>query len=658
MPTRTHLTDADIGVTVQAFGGGGGAEQQRSSRMGWVFPDSIINPVADIEANKWHTLSAMWYELNSSGDFVKRDSSSFGSNFFYTAANALTVRKNSTVALVNLSSGSPTAVNALTASSTKRNALITELVTFCDDNNFDGVDLDLETFKTASMSAVQYENFKTLLRELGFALHQKGLILYMEVPPTWNTAPNTESGTGDAWDSENSQGYYRLRLEDLNDLPVDGVVIMAYDYQYDYSAGEPNQPLKWLKEVLEFNRSKLNEGKIRIIAGIPSAGYSGTTGGYSITGRTYDYLSVQTGFSGASRDSGSGELIWANAGTSYAAIDDTAIQLKVAQAEEVGIFDYALWHVGNNKYGGADFTTTQPQRTPASTVRFTDNGSIILPENSFPTASGAGEMKLFARKIANRLMPAFIGSSGLDSALQPLLARNKIGYWNPPGNANTVPGVFGFTAPVVTGFTATARNVATTNLFTRLRRLGYVTATTVGAVGQWRVNASQFTVGDATSGLGGFTFIMRFGISDAAAVSDARMFIGMRTNTTPTNVEPSTITQCIGVGHNAAHTNLHIFYGGTSAQTPIDLGVNFPITHGSVNVYELALFSAPNSGDVHYQVTRLNTGHVATGTIVNSGATVLPTNTTLIGVNCYRTNNATALAVGLDVMSAYIETDY
>ena len=88
------------------------------------------------------------------------------------------------------------------------------------------------------------------------------------------------------------------------------------------------------------------------------------------------------------------------------------------------------------------------------------------------------------------------------------------------------------------------------------------------------------------------------------------------------------------------------------------MGVNFPKVGGSTNVYELALFSAPNSGDVHYEVRRLNTGHVATGTIVNSGATVLPTNTTLIGPWGYRTNNATALAVGLDVMSAYIETDY
>ena len=266
-------------------------------------------------------------------------------------------------------------------------------------------------------------------------------------------------------------------------------------------------------------------------------------------------------------------------------------------------------------------------------------------------------MKFFSRQIANRLMPAFIGPSGLDSALQPLLSRNKVGYWCPPGNATTVPGVLGFTAPTVTGFTGTARNVATTNLFTRMRRLGYVTAATAGTVGQWRSAAAQFTVGNSSTGLGGFTYIIRFGISDAAAVAGARMFVGMRNVVTPTNVEPSTLTQCIGVGHGASDTTLHLFYGGSAAQTPINLGANFPADTRSVDVYELALFSSPNSGDVHYEVTRINTGHVATGTITNSGSTVLPTNTTLIGPWGYRTNNATALAVGLDVMSAYIETD-
>jgi len=345
---------------------GTAAAPSRSARMGWVFPDSTINGATDIAAERWHTISAMWYELTTSGDYLKRDTSGYGANFYYTAANALIVRENATVALVNLSSGNSTYVNALTSNSTKRSNLITEMISFCETNNFDGVDLDLETFAVASMSAGQYTDFKTLITELGNALHAEGLILSIEVPPIWNTAANTESGSGDAWDGNNSQGYYRLVYSDFNTLPVDQVVVMAYDYQYDYSAGEPNQPLKWLEEIMRFARQSIDETRTEIVAGIPSAGYSGATGGYAITGRTYDYLSVQTGFGGASRDAGSGELIWANGGTSYAAIDDTSIQLKVAQAEAVGIYKYALWHIGDNQYGGSTLTHLHPQNERGS----------------------------------------------------------------------------------------------------------------------------------------------------------------------------------------------------------------------------------------------------------------------------------------------------
>lgn len=287
----------------------------------------------------------------------------------------------------------------------------------------------------------------------------------------------------------------------------------------------------------------------------------------------------------------------------------------------------------------------------------TVSSHIALTSTSTPSAA-TSTLNIFKREIAGRGFLAQQGASGLDTALQPLLARNKVGYWNPPGNGTTVPGVFGFTAPTVTGFTATARNVATTNQFTRYRRLGYVTAATAGTVGQWRVNNQQYTVGDSSTNLGGFTYIVRFGISDAAAISDARMFMGMRSSATPTNVEPSTLTNAIGMCSGAADTNFKICYGGSSAQTPIDLGSSFPSNTRSTDMYELALFSSSYTGDINYEVTRLSTGDTATGTISNTSSTVLPTNTTLIGPWGYRTNNATALAAGMDVASAYIETDY
>ncbi len=275
-----------------------------------------------------------------------------------------------------------------------------------------------------------------------------------------------------------------------------------------------------------------------------------------------------------------------------------------------------------------------------------------------PAAAPAGTVTVFAQSIAGRIMAAMIGPSGLSATLQPFIGRNKIGIWQPPGNATTVPGVSGYTAPTVVG-TATARNVATTNFFTRTRRLGFVSAATAGALTENRVAVAQVTIGDG-AGLGGFTKVIRFGCSDAATVAGARQFVGISSSTAAaTNVEPSTLTNSIGVGHGAADTNLMLYYGGSAAQAAINLGANFPVNTLSVDCYELALFASPNAATVNYMVTRLNTGHVASGVLTAATpGTQLPLNTTLLSYcKAWRTNNATALAVGLDIISDYIETD-
>lgn len=289
---------------------------------------------------------------------------------------------------------------------------------------------------------------------------------------------------------------------------------------------------------------------------------------------------------------------------------------------------------------------------------YINNGTVFIPTTSTTPSATAGGSYLFNKDRGGRLMFGQIGPSGVDYTFQPAIYANKIGYWNPPGNVATVPGLFGMGTLTATG-TATARTVATTNLFTRTRRVGVVSAATTGSLAGYRGTAAQFSLGTG-SGLGGFYYVIRFGTSDAATVSGARMFVGLRNITTaPTNVEPSTITNCIGIGHGAANSNLFIYYGGSAAQTPIDLGTSFPANTLSTDLYELALFSSPSSNNsVGYRVERLNTGAVTSGTLTGTAGTALPASTTLLVNNDYRTNNATALAVGIDYVSIYFETDF
>lgn len=283
--------------------------------------------------------------------------------------------------------------------------------------------------------------------------------------------------------------------------------------------------------------------------------------------------------------------------------------------------------------------------------------ALTMTATTDPGPSANGTMTFYAKTLAERHMPKIVGPSGLSTILQPLLARNKIGMFCPPGNAVTATILGAYTLPTVTG-TATVRSVTTTNLFTRMRRLGYVSAALVGSLAGPRVVSAQITVGGVTAS--GFFKVIRFGISDAVVVSGARMFVGVSASTAAlTNVEPSTFTNCVGVGNGTANTNLFLYRGGSSAQTPIDLGVNFPTNTTNTDMYELCLFSHSTTDSVHYEVTRLNTGNVATGTLANGGGVSLPANTTLLTyLQTIRGNNATAAAVGLDIASDYIETDY
>ena len=318
------------------------------------------------------------------------------------------------------------------------------------------------------------------------------------------------------------------------------------------------------------------------------------------------------------------------------------------------------------------FVSTAPEGGNAALVRTSnwnadhaiDSGGITIPANtSTPASPPADNVTIFCREIANRAMPAFVGPSGLDTTLQPLLARNKVAFWNPAGNSNAAPAVFGLGALTVVsggGATLTARNIATTNILTRMKRVGIVSGTNAGDMASIRNPAAQYTVGDG-AGLGGFQFICRFATSDAATVTGARAFVGFTSATTaPTNVQPSTLTNCIGVAQLSTDaTQWYLVFGGSAAQTPIALGTALGAPTLVNTAFELALFSAPAlNGVINYEVYNLGNGVKVTGTLTPATAGVqTPLASTLLAERAWRTNNAQNQAVGIDIISIYIETD-
>lgn len=288
-------------------------------------------------------------------------------------------------------------------------------------------------------------------------------------------------------------------------------------------------------------------------------------------------------------------------------------------------------------------------------------GPLTVPTTGMPATSPADTMAIFTRKVANRNFLSFVGPSLLDTTVQPNMARNKVGLWLPPGNAATVPGVFGITALTAQG-TATSRTVAATRLATRMRRLGYPTsAATAGLFIGARMPVAQFSAGSGSQDGSGFFMVERWVEADPAPVSGRRVFTGMTASTAAlTNVEYNTLLNVVGVIQLSTDaTQWYSYAAGSAAQTAVALGTGLGAPGGnSTTAWELAIFAPSMVANTFYcQLTNLTT-NVAVEWTVNGAATVCPQSSTLLAWNHGGTNNATALATGMDLCSLYFETDY
>ena len=263
---------------------------------------------------------------------------------------------------------------------------------------------------------------------------------------------------------------------------------------------------------------------------------------------------------------------------------------------------------------------------------------------------------MFARKIADRYLPAIVGPGGLDTALQPLLARNKIAWFNPPGNANTVHQHGMVTS--ATG-TATAASVATTTIHTAIRRLEYaVTTASTSAVAGIRQTSLQYHTGSLSDPYGGFMFIARFGPSrGAAANATKRVWAGMTSLTSaPTDAtNPSNwAVNGIGVGADSTDVNLQIMHrNGANVMTKIDTGIP-KATSDATTMYELSIFTTPKKSSVNVQLIRLDDNLVFEHEI----STNLPSTSQLLTWQIWNSVGGTSSVIGISIASIYIETDF
>lgn len=306
---------------------------------------------------------------------------------------------------------------------------------------------------------------------------------------------------------------------------------------------------------------------------------------------------------------------------------------------------------------GGDTTLVRPSNWNAD--HSIDLDGLVIPVDTvepLPSVQTTDTIRLYdtGKHIVQK--PAFVTSTSSPTALQNFIGGIRASFFTPSAGINAA-GSNGFTLTTVG--TATARAYAPAGTATaRMKRIGYVSPATAGSLASIKHLAALCSTGDGTNTQTGFLMVNRFAVSDAAAVAGARMAVGLTSSiTAATNVDPSTLTNsCVMAQLSTNATQLYVCFGGTVAQTPIALGAtNFPAGNSGIP-FEFTCYSSPFVvGVINWQARNLSNGVTTTGSTV-SGAATSPAATVALSNAMWRTNNATALAVGLDVGLIYLET--
>lgn len=229
-----------------------------------------------------------------------------------------------------------------------------------------------------------------------------------------------------------------------------------------------------------------------------------------------------------------------------------------------------------------------------------------------------------------------LGFSDLPFYFEPLTTRGSWSKQNVRNGSTTTDSFGGLFASSVQG-TATGVSVTATSAYTRQLRTAIVSAAGAGSA------ASSYNTTAVVYFDDGFFFSYRFGVADAAAVANAREFVGLRASTSaPANADPSTFVDCIGIGNDTGDANLSMIHNdGSGTATKVDLGAFFPANTQSTDFYELQMLSLPGTLEVKYHVRNCTTGATTQGIIT----TDLPASGTSLARTFWRNNGTTALAV-------------
>jgi len=232
------------------------------------------------------------------------------------------------------------------------------------------------------------------------------------------------------------------------------------------------------------------------------------------------------------------------------------------------------------------------------------------------------------------------------------IGNKTVGMWEP---SSAVGESFGMGGTATTTKASSALVASTTtNVFTQQRRVTFTSTAAINTgCGIIHPNAPVYR-GDAQS-KGGFLIWGWMGFT--ALNSDSRWGFGLHNAATvPTgNTDPSTLTNVLFIGQDAADTNIKVISANGSTSTKQDLGTGLTRPTVSQSMYLLGLYAAPYSNFVEYYIYNRYTSASAQGKI----SLTLPVNTAQMYFTQFvNTGPTTATASTIACGKSYLETPY
>lgn len=183
------------------------------------------------------------------------------------------------------------------------------------------------------------------------------------------------------------------------------------------------------------------------------------------------------------------------------------------------------------------------------TLQLNNELATVLPAVAAePAAAAADTLKMYAKKVAGRMLPKITGPNGIDTIMQVGLSGNSV-FMVAPASGTTAPTAWGGTLTTAATMSL-QQTIASSNPWQATSRKRFATSAAAGNLSGMRTAYTQWFRGNA-AGFGGFWFRAQLGQN--INLNGAQAFVGLCASTAALGAAAGSVgalLNMIGMGYD------------------------------------------------------------------------------------------------------------